>query len=131
LDEDLNYQAQQWADNMAKSGKLKHSHTGGVGECIASRTIRKSESFDSESVVTSLMNQWINEKKNVDLSEMFPHCVAKGTVGGHYTQIVWGKTKLLGVGYAHNETWSFLCCQYSPEGNYLMSYVIKIKKDTK
>ena len=87
---------------------MKHSKTS-KGENIYWST----NEYKAEEVVDS----WASEKKFYNGGKIKSNKVSKY---GHYTQIVWKSTKLVGCGRAKckngNEIW---VCTYYPPGNYL------------
>ena len=59
---------------------------------------------------------WVDERRAFNAGY---NACASGAVCGHYTQVVWKNTKLVGCGIAscgNSEIW---VCNYSPPGNYV------------
>lgn len=104
-------EAQKWADNLASRGcVMQHSNTR-YGENIY-------WSMGKKRSPQEVVDSWASEQKDFDTVtlnwEKNFHQV------GHYTQIVWEKTKLVGcaVAYCQNgsEVW---VCNYDPAGNVM------------
>jgi len=95
--------AQGWADAMASSCSMQPSGMHGVGENIA---------FGFRSIA-DVMSVWTDqEKPNYD--------EATGTcsgVCGHYTQVMWKATTLVGCGTAYCKGTPYYACQYVRPGN--------------
>src|SRR5271165_1217526 len=102
--------AQNWANQLAATGTLVHSH-GPYGENLADGT---AGAFS----VTQLVDIWGNEKQFF-IAGTFPNVSSTGNWDdvGHYTQVVWRNTTQVGGGLATGHGSDFLVCQYLPEGN--------------
>jgi len=110
-------EAQAWANKLAKRGcRMKHSKTN-HGENIYWSTFT--------STPKEVVDAWGSEKKYYRGRKIKESKIKKY---GHYTQLVWSKTKLVGCGRAKcrngNEIW---VCTYSPAGNYIGEYPYKKK----
>ena len=113
--DELASEAQAWAEKLAKRGcRIKHSKTP-HGENIYWSTY--------ESTPKQVVDAWASEKKYYHGKKIKESKIKKY---GHYTQMVWSKTKLVGCGKAKcrngNEIW---VCNYSPPGNYIGEYPYK------
>lgn len=108
--ENLAASAQKWANHLAAIGKLEH---GSAGENLASGTA------DAYSV-TQLIDLWGHEKKHFK-NGIFPDVSTTGRWEdvGHYTQVVWRKTRKVGCGLASGHGNDFLVCHYNPAGNFI------------
>ncbi len=101
--------AQRWADRLGSAGcPMRHSGTEDYGENLAWAA---SQQLSPAEVV----GLWVAEA-----SAYHPASGActPGAVCGHYTQIVWRSTRVVGCGYApcgNSEVW---VCNYDPPGNY-------------
>ncbi len=107
--DELASQAQQWANKLAKrSCKMDHSNT------INGENLYWSSAASSAKEV---VDAWASEKKYYKGGTIKGRDFRKY---GHYTQIVWNRTKFVGCGMAvckhGNQIW---VCHYSPAGNYL------------
>lgn len=93
--------AQEWADYLASSGQFDHSRNG-YGENLAGAA-------DLEEAVGS----WLSEKAAYHggpIGANWAQC-------GHYTQMVWGKTRLVGCGKGSSADYDIWVCCYDPAGN--------------
>ena len=102
--------SQNWANQLAATGTLVHSH-GPYGENLAEGT---AGGFS----VTQLVDIWGNEKQFF-IAGVFPNVSSTGNWEdvGHYTQVVWRNTTQVGGALATGHGLDFLVCQYLPEGN--------------
>jgi hypothetical protein len=116
--ETLAAHAKAWADHLASLGgnSLVHSSNESrpnEGENLASGT---SGAYSA----TKLVELWGSEKQYF-VNGIFPD-VSK-TSGwsqvGHYTQIIWRDTKLVGCAKATAGGNDILVCRYSPPGNFM------------
>lgn len=63
------------------------------------------------------INSWVAERGEYDYKS---NSCAAGKVCGHYTQVVWAKTKELGCASVTCHDGSiFIICSYNPPGNYV------------
>ncbi|MDF5711941.1 MAG: CAP family protein [Nostoc sp. S4] len=108
--ENLAASAQKWANHLAATGTFEHS---GAGENLASGTAGAYS-------VTQLIDLWGHEKKNFK-NGIFPDVSTTGHWEnvGHYTQVVWRKTREVGCGLASGHGKDFLVCHYNPAGNFI------------
>jgi hypothetical protein len=102
--------AQRWADRLASIGRLEHS---GPGENLAMGTARAYS-------LTQLVDLWGHEGRYFT-NGIFP---AVSTTGnwldvGHFSQIVWRRTTMVGCGMARGRGQDVLVCSYSPPGNVM------------
>ena len=109
--------AQEWADHLATNGEFMHRPTEGkwaqkYGENIAiNATILKGA------------EAWYDEIKDYKAGTAVPEDFTEFKAG-HYTQMVWKKTKLIGAGSAIMQKGQFkglvlIVCNYDPPGNFL------------
>jgi hypothetical protein len=91
---------------------------GVAGENLAAST-------RSSPPAESLNQLWIDEKQHYDCAA--DACVP-GEVCGHYTQLIWNDSGLLGCGQVEcpagtgpfgGSSWSYLVCRYYPPGNWV------------
>jgi uncharacterized protein YkwD len=107
--------ARTWADELAATGRFEHSADEPgkpiEGENLWAGTPR---AFSPEAMV----GLWVTEKIDYQPG-LFPNNSRSGDVEnvGHYTQIIWRKSRRVGCASAvgHNE--EFLVCRYSVAGN--------------
>ncbi|MFW6365261.1 MAG: CAP family protein [Spirochaetota bacterium] len=114
--ETLAEHAQQWADNLAKRRRMYHSSNDsrkGEGENLWMGT-RGYYSY------TQMDDSWGSEKKYFK-EGTFPDVSTSGSWQdvGHYTQMIWAKTKEVGCAIASSSEYDFFVCRYSPPGNYV------------
>ena len=101
--------AQRWAEELLANGKFQHRHEREYGENLFE--IRGGRSSPTE-VVTS----WADEARDYDLARNV--CRARAECG-HYSQIVWRKTKQVGCGVARQPGREVWVCNYFPPGNWV------------
>lgn len=107
--DNLAVSAREWAEDLAgRDCILEHS---GPGENLYWSS---SSSWSSPSSVVGL---WEAEKEHYDLET---NTCEPGEVCGHYTQMIWSSTELLGCGRAkcddgRGQIWA---CHYRPYGNW-------------
>jgi len=84
-----------------------------IGENTARRSYKSG--VDSASL---LVGQWLEEKKYFKKGN-YPNISTSGNVHdvGHYSQMIWAKTKKLGCGMARGGSRDYLVCQYAESGN--------------
>nr|WP_298896328.1 CAP domain-containing protein [uncultured Altererythrobacter sp.] len=119
LDDDLNDQAQAYAEEMARTGNFAHSSSSSrpnQGENLWAGTASRFE-YDA------MVGGWIGEKQYY-IHDRFPYVSNTGNWQdvGHYTQIIWRDTTRLGCGLATGGGWDYLVCRYSPPGNIVGQY---------
>jgi pathogenesis-related protein 1 len=100
--------ARDWATSLIKSGKLAHRPDNNVGENLFE--VRGAHASPAEVVDT-----WAAEAKDYD--PMKNSC-RPGAVCGHYTQLVWRRTKEVGCGVARGGGREVWVCNYDPPGNW-------------
>ncbi len=93
--------SQKWADHLARSGEFEHS-TSAYGENLAGAN-------DVEEAV----NNWLSEKSVYTGRPVG----SDGGRSGHYTQMVWRKTKRVGCGKSITPDYAIWVCSYDPPGN--------------
>ncbi|BFZ19972.1 hypothetical protein BsWGS_23011 [Bradybaena similaris] len=117
LSSDLNNYAQKWADNLAKTGTIKHSECklkgANIGENIASKWSSDGAVYTGEEVT----EQWYREISKHNFS------AESSTGSGHFTQVVWKESKELGVGRAKDNTGKLIVvASYRPPGNVIGTF---------
>ncbi|XP_021939333.1 venom allergen 5-like, partial [Zootermopsis nevadensis] len=118
-DEELASAAQRWAD------KCSLTHDGArdvsrfpVGQNIAVTWTTRTNAGASPDFPRQVMG-WFNEVRHYGFNSAG---LAKGT--GHYSQLVWGDTYLVGCGYSHyydpaRGYTKLYVCNYGPGGNVI------------
>lgn len=119
--------AVQWSDEVASVAAQWASHCtyqhnaarGDLGENIAASSPGYWPS------IASVVQAWASEAPDYDYAS---NSCAAGKVCGHYTQLVWRTSTLVGCAYARCNrnspfdgfpTWDFWVCDYSPPGNWV------------
>lgn len=119
--------SKEWADYLARTNecKMKHRPREGpysqlYGENIfwASATVWTNSNREIQNIIAKeVVNSWVSEVKDYNYSN---NTCKQGEVCGHYTQVVWKKTKKLGCSMSicpdKGQIW---VCNYNPPGNYI------------
>ena len=111
----LDASAQQWAEQLALTGQLRHSGTPDAGENLY---FRGGSQPSADELATEAVGTWYDEIHSYDFSNggYSPNT-------GHFTQVVWRSCNELGVGVASGTIGGMNCffvvCQYNPPGNYM------------
>lgn len=97
--------AQQWAATLIERGQFLPRRDGQFGENLF-------EISGGSASPSSVVGAWMSEEANY-------HYATNSCTGrcGHYTQVVWRSTKLVGCGAARNATREVWVCDYDPHGN--------------
>jgi pathogenesis-related protein 1 len=100
--------AQSWANHLRDDLDcgLMHAQGTGYGENLAAGT---------NVGAARAVSMWADEKANYTYS---PNYTFENDTG-HYTQIVWRKTKAIGCASAKCGSGSVVVCRYDPPGNFL------------
>jgi pathogenesis-related protein 1 len=102
--------SQKWADQLAGSTcKMEHRSDSQYGENIYTGTAGHFTAVDAAKA-------WESEKK------LYAGGVLKQSnwkPAGHYTQMVWRETRMLGCGEATCNKMLIVVCNYDPPGNYI------------
>lgn len=96
--------AQKWATSLVERGAFAHQH-GPFGENLF-------EISGGHATPASVVGAWMSEEANYDRETN--SCKARC---GHYTQVLWRDTKLVGCGVAGNAQREVWVCDYDPPGN--------------
>jgi pathogenesis-related protein 1 len=99
--------AQKWASTLIARGEFSHSGSFRYGENLF-------EVSGASATADDVVSAWAAEAKNYNYRKN----TCSGRCG-HYTQIVWRDTKLLGCGVARNRTREVWVCDYEPPGNFV------------
>lgn len=108
--------AQQWADHLANTGRFEHAPENPVapeGENLWAGT-------KAHYAPEAMVGAWIQEKRFFRFG-VFPDNSVTGRVEdvGHYTQVVWRKTREVGCAEASGQQEDILVCRYNDAGNYI------------
>lgn len=115
-DERLAGIAQNFANTLALKNRgeqfvLEHSQNRGLGENVAGGFV----SGDRPEI--GILNGWGTNEK-VNFNPVTRKCY-DSKICGHYTQIVWRKTRKVGCAVAINDNGKYiLVCNYDPQGNF-------------
>jgi pathogenesis-related protein 1 len=107
--------AQKWADRLAAKGDLEHRPINGEWARIYGENLAIDRS------ILACAESWHSEVKDYPSVEPIPSDFSTFTAG-HYTQMVWRKTKRIGAGVAVVNAGRFkgmtlVVCNYDPPGN--------------
>ncbi|XP_022919510.1 salivary antigen-5-like isoform X2 [Onthophagus taurus] len=123
-DEELAVRAQRWASSCTSEDHDPQRKTMRflVGQNIATYwTSQKPETLrDLQPDFDKVINGWFSEVRSYKYGQIFSN-----PRNGHYTQMIWGKTYLIGCGYAlyFNPSQGYTknyVCNYGPGGNILL-----------
>jgi pathogenesis-related protein 1 len=99
--------AQEWANHLLATRTFTHRPNNQYGENLY--MIRGGSASPSE-----VVGYWADEAKGYDIRTNT--CTG---VCGHYTQIVWAKTRAVGCAVAADQYEEVWVCNYDPPGNYV------------
>jgi uncharacterized protein YkwD len=113
---DLARAARKWADHLATTGRFEHAPEiplAPEGENLWAGTRGH---YGPEAMVAA----WVREKRYFRFG-VFPNNSVTGSVEdvGHYTQVVWRKTREVGCAEAASKREDILVCRYNDAGNYI------------
>jgi uncharacterized protein YkwD len=100
--------AREWAESLLASGEFRHRPKNSYGENLCD--IR-----GGKATPVQVVDEWTAEAKDYDLAK---NACRAGAVCGHYTQVVWEKTKRIGCAAAHAGRREVWVCNYDPPGNW-------------
>ncbi|WP_284054685.1 CAP domain-containing protein [Stakelama marina] len=115
-DQTLAADAQRYADELARTGRYRHSEAQTRGnEPEGENLFRGTRGAYRYSEMVQL---WIDEKRYFKRG-ITPDFSTTGNWRdvSHYTQIVWWNTRRFGCGFASSRTSDYLVCRYAPPGN--------------
>ena len=102
--------SQKWTDYLAGSScRVEHRSDNQYGENIYAGTAGHFTAVDAAKA-------WEAEKKSYDGTPL-KQSIIKAV--GHYTQITWRDTRMLGCGEALCNKMLLVVCNYDPPGNYI------------
>lgn len=107
-DEQLCRYAQAYAYRLAQTGVMKHRTRKQYGENLF---VAAGDIANFQITGKLVVDAWYNEIKLYHWGNRHQ----KGT--GHFTQVVWKKSRLLGTGIATHGNKVFVVCNYDPRGN--------------
>jgi hypothetical protein len=114
-DEGLARSAQGWADKLAASGEFEHAPENMAAPEGENLWAGSTGYFSIEVMVDA----WIREKHHFKPGR-FPANSTTGSVAdvGHYTQVVWARTRRVGCALQQGQRDDVFVCRYSQAGNY-------------
>jgi pathogenesis-related protein 1 len=102
--------SQKWADHLAGSTcKMEHRSDSQYGENLYTGTAGRFTAVDAA-------KKWETEKKSYDGGVLKQSALRSV---GHYTQMVWRDTRMVGCGEAVCNKMLIVVCNYDPAGNYI------------
>uniref|UniRef100_A0A182W810 SCP domain-containing protein n=1 Tax=Anopheles minimus TaxID=112268 RepID=A0A182W810_9DIPT len=119
LDASMCQYAQQWANYIASRNVMQHRSNNKYGENIYASFGRTKISG------TEVVNAWYNEIRYYRFGAANPSNFSQV---GHFTQVVWKKSRSLGVGIAVNGKNVYVVCNYNPPGNYGGQYPVNVTR---
>jgi pathogenesis-related protein 1 len=99
--------AQKWANSLIARGEFSHHRNPQYGENLF-------EILGGSMTAHEVVSAWAAEGKNYNYRTNT--CSARC---GHYTQVVWRDTKLVGCGMARDRQREVWVCDYEPHGNIM------------
>jgi len=111
IDPDMAKAAQAYAEKLHEMGKMEHSKRedrSGCGENLAMHS-----NVDTISKTTHATDAWYSEVEKVDFNDLK---FVSGT--GHFTQVVWKGSTLLGMGVAG----TYCVARYKAPGNMMGAF---------
>ncbi|XP_066999091.1 venom allergen 3 homolog isoform X2 [Anabrus simplex] len=123
-DDDVAEVAQRWADQCRKGhDQCRNDRRFGVGQSVF--WTRKTRCHEAE--WEHAIRSWYREVRNLPLSTLRSY---KKTDVGHYTQLVWANTEVIGCGYRTRNRprgcETFYVCNYGRGGNMKTQKVYQI-----
>lgn len=113
-------EARLYAKNLADTDNgLRHSNDTASGEnlyMICCNDIDSEFKFSFKNASES----WYDEINDYEYGPIKSH---DSKMIGHYTQMIWSKTKIVGIGYAVSSNGAvYVVARYFPAGNYVGEY---------
>lgn len=124
--EEIAAKAQEWANNK----KFEHSprsfrNIPGIGQLGENLAIHMTSISTPHKDWNEVVEDWFGEIKDYNTNQGVKNFSSSGHRGavGHFTQVIWADTYLVGCGYStyieDGMTTSLYVCQYAPAGNYI------------
>ncbi len=126
----LNKSAQNWANYLATKKTFEHSNNSQIGENIYV-TYGQESSLKAKTLAENTVKFWYSEVANYNYAKP-----GFSDNTGHFTQVVWKNTTMLGCGAARGTVVRqgrqvnafYVVCQYSPAGNNLQQFAPNVLK---
>ncbi|XP_017860516.1 PREDICTED: Golgi-associated plant pathogenesis-related protein 1 [Drosophila arizonae] len=110
LDENLCRVASQWAQHLLNTNSFQHRQNNQYGENLY---MASGANLNGAAAVKS----WYDEIKDYNFrSPSFQSST------GHFTQVVWKGSRLLGAGIAQRGNTVYIVCNYDPPGNIMNNF---------
>lgn len=114
LDQELCDEAMVYANHLAEINTVKLLSGTSAGENIYS--CPRQSPIEA---INSAISQWYSQEKNYSYETgRSTNCTAIG----NFTQLIWNKTRKLGIGYATSGSTTFVVARYLPAGNTIGEY---------
>ncbi|KAA3676611.1 uncharacterized protein DEA37_0003127 [Paragonimus westermani] len=116
----LDRMASEWAQKLKETGHLAYSGNKYNGQLMG-ENICDRLTVDGRITGQTLVGKWYEEGKQY----VYEHEPESTKTLGHFTQLIWRKTKELGVGFTASNTLerAFIVCFYHPPGNVKSEYM--------
>jgi pathogenesis-related protein 1 len=98
---------QEWANHLIATGALSHRPNNRYGENIYAIS-------GGHATPAEVVDLWAKEARGYDIRSN-----TCSDVCGHYTQIVWSKTRAVGCAVATDRRREVWVCNYDPPGNVI------------
>ncbi|XP_063241599.1 protein lon-1-like [Bacillus rossius redtenbacheri] len=107
-------QAQTWANHLAHANTFYYRNDRDIGQNLFCRPVNDEQNDVTGQEVSSY---WYSANKQYNFSKE-PDVLHANVNAGHFTQMVWASTRLLGVGKARSRSGKVLVvAHYRPPGN--------------
>ncbi|MFM9851481.1 MAG: CAP domain-containing protein [Sphingomonadaceae bacterium] len=115
----LSKDAAAWAATLAKTNSFDHAKQSDQGENL---WMGSKGDYSPEEMV----GLWIDERRLFKPGR-FPAVSTTGQWAdvGHYTQLIWRSTTMVGCAIASNAADDYLVCRYDPPGNWIGQDVLQ------
>jgi len=113
---ELAREAEQWAQRLARENRLRHSSRDERNNAGENLWMGSAGYFSPASMIAAF-----SAEKQYFRPGTFPHVSSTGNTAdvGHYTQIVWARTREVGCATARGGRFDVLVCRYWPAGNVI------------
>jgi len=110
--------AQNYANSMSPDGSGCNTHSSGTGngENLAWTS---STNPTADSSYLGAVQSWYSEVKNYN----YGTGATNGGAIGHFTQVTWKASTMVGCGRSQGAGGTCTVCQYNPPGNYVGNYI--------
>jgi len=114
--ERLAAEAQPWADDLARRGKLEHTSRAARNASGENLWMSAPGWFAPEAMIGAFVSEGRYFKPG-----KFPDVSTTGNwfAVGHYTQVIWPETREVGCAIGSSRSHEVLVCRYWPSGNII------------